>query len=140
MADFTIRVALPADLDSIVDLSEQSSEHAQTTALRWIGSGGTRVAVQCGSIVGFSVTERTFFGNDFIEMLQVSKDTRRRGVASMLLDAVSAEHGTEKVFTSTNLSNSPMQALLTRLGWESVGIVYGLDEGDPELFYKAPLR
>jgi hypothetical protein len=31
-----------------------------------------------------------------------------------------------------------MQRLLARLGWSSVGIVYGLDEGDPELFYLAP--
>jgi hypothetical protein len=31
-----------------------------------------------------------------------------------------------------------MQRLLARLGWRSVGIVYGLDEGDPELFYLAP--
>ena len=31
-----------------------------------------------------------------------------------------------------------MQRLLARLAWRSVGIVYGLDEGDPELFYLAP--
>jgi hypothetical protein len=31
-----------------------------------------------------------------------------------------------------------MQRLLGRLGWRSVGIVYGLDEGGPELFYLAP--
>ena len=43
-----------------------------------------------------------------------------------------------KLFTSTNLSNQPMQRLLARLGWRSGGIVYGLDEGDPELFLLAP--
>ncbi|HUZ56480.1 MAG TPA: hypothetical protein VMU94_28645 [Streptosporangiaceae bacterium] len=37
-----------------------------------------------------------------------------------------------------NLSNQPMQRLLARLGWRSVGIVYGLDEGDPELLFLAP--
>jgi hypothetical protein len=31
-----------------------------------------------------------------------------------------------------------MQRLLGRLGWQSAGIVYGLDEGDPELFFLAP--
>ena len=45
---------------------------------------------------------------------------------------------TAKLFTSTNLSNQPMQRLLARPGWRSVGIIYGLDEGDPELFFLAP--
>jgi len=54
-----------------------------------------------------------------------------------LLDA-QRQRDTAKLFTSTNLSNQPMQRLLARLGWRSVGIVYGLDEGDPELFYLAP--
>jgi len=40
--------------------------------------------------------------------------------------------------TSTNLSNQPMKRLLARLGWRSVGVVCGLDEGDPELFFLAP--
>jgi hypothetical protein len=31
-----------------------------------------------------------------------------------------------------------MQRLLTRTGWRSAGIVYGLDEDDPELFFRAP--
>ncbi|MGB3686607.1 MAG: hypothetical protein WA991_12360 [Ornithinimicrobium sp.] len=65
---------------------------------------------------------------------------RPAGVASMLLDAASAQRSTEKMFTSTNLSNSPMQALLVHLRWESMGIVYGPDDADPELFYKAPTR
>ncbi|MGB3686756.1 MAG: GNAT family N-acetyltransferase [Ornithinimicrobium sp.] len=140
MADSTIRAALPDDFEGVAGVLEQPSEETRATAIRWIGSGGTLVAVRRGSIVGFSVTTPTFFGNDFIEMLQVRKDARRRGVASMLLDAASAQRCTEKMFTSTNLSNSPMQALLGHLRWESVGIVYGLDDADPELFYKASTR
>jgi hypothetical protein len=31
-----------------------------------------------------------------------------------------------------------MQRLLARLGWRSVGIIYGLDEGDAELFFLDP--
>jgi len=31
-----------------------------------------------------------------------------------------------------------MKRLLARLGWRSVGVVCGLDEGDPELFFLAP--
>lgn len=131
---------MPGDVDGVAEMLDQSSNETRTTAWCWIGSGGTRVVVQRGSVVGFSVMAPTFFGNDFIEMLQVRKDARRCGVASMLLNAASAQRGTEKLFTSTNLSNSPMQKVLSRLGWESVGIVYGLDDADPELFYKAPPR
>lgn len=117
---------------------EQLSEETRATAIRWVGSGGTRVAVRRRNIGGFSVTAPTFFANDFIEMLQVRKDARRRAVASTLLNAASNQRSTEKLFTSTNLFSVPMQAVLSQLGWESVGIVYGLDDADPELFFKAP--
>jgi RimJ/RimL family protein N-acetyltransferase len=41
----------------------------------------------------------------------------------------------QKLFTSTNESNKPMQALLDQLGYERSGIVENLDEADPELIY-----
>ncbi|MFJ7630855.1 hypothetical protein ACIQZN_30680 [Streptomyces sp. NPDC097595] len=43
--------------------------------------------------------------------------------------------GTPKLFTSTNVSNQPMQRLLQRAGWTPAGLLHGLDEDDPELFY-----
>lgn len=42
---------------------------------------------------------------------------------------------TTKLFTSTNLSNLPMQALLTKLGYRLSGVIHNLDDGDPELVY-----
>lgn len=39
------------------------------------------------------------------------------------------------VFTSTNESNAPMQALPAAEGWELSGKLDGLDDGDPELVY-----
>jgi hypothetical protein len=33
-----------------------------------------------------------------------------------------------------------MRALLNKLGYAEVGVVDGLDEGDPEVFYMKPLR
>ena len=42
---------------------------------------------------------------------------------------------TEKIFTSTNLSNFPMQALLAKLGYKLSGVIHNLDEDDPELVY-----
>ncbi|MFD9866218.1 hypothetical protein ACFXI8_15045 [Streptomyces niveus] len=31
-----------------------------------------------------------------------------------------------------------MRRLLSRAGWQRTGILHGLDEGDPELFYLCP--
>ncbi len=42
---------------------------------------------------------------------------------------------TAKLFTSTNLSNLPMQSLLIQRGYRLAGIIHDLDEGDPELVY-----
>ncbi|WP_406163621.1 MULTISPECIES: GNAT family N-acetyltransferase [unclassified Streptomyces] len=65
----------------------------------------------------------------------VASSARSRGVGHRLLDAVAASCTTPKLFTSTNVSNQPMQRLLQRVGWSPVGLLHGLDEGDPELFY-----
>jgi hypothetical protein len=42
---------------------------------------------------------------------------------------------TAKLFTSTNLSNLPMQPLLAKLGYKLSGVIHNLDEDDPELVY-----
>jgi ribosomal protein S18 acetylase RimI-like enzyme len=105
---------------------------------RWVTNGSMRVAVAADEIVGCCVTERAFFGHWFVGTLMVAEDSRGQGIGAELLLDAQRQRDTAKLFTSTNLSNQPMQRLLARLGWRSVGIVYGLDEGDPELFYLAP--
>jgi hypothetical protein len=55
-----------------------------------------------------------------------------------LLAAVATSCTTAKLFTSTNVSNHPMQQLLQSAGWRPVGLLHGLDEGDPELFHLCP--
>jgi GNAT superfamily N-acetyltransferase len=68
-------------------------------------------------------------------MLMVAESARGHGVGERLLRAAAASCRTAKLFTSTNLSNHPMQLLLQRVGWRPVGMVHGLDDGDPEVFY-----
>ncbi|MEU8323958.1 GNAT family N-acetyltransferase [Nonomuraea sp. NPDC048881] len=70
-----------------------------------------------------------------VTMLMVAEPARGHGVGERLLRAAAASCRTVKLFTSTNLSNHPMQRLLQRVGWQPVGMVHGLDEGDPEVFY-----
>jgi len=136
--DLHVRAADPSDVAAILELFPTDSDSATRAVHHWVDSGSTRVCEQQGKLVGFAVTEATFFGHEFVEMLRVAPSARRMGAGSLLLSVISSERATSKLFTSTNLSNTPMQTLLKGLSWSSAGIVYGLDDDDPELFYAAP--
>jgi ribosomal protein S18 acetylase RimI-like enzyme len=93
------------------------------------------VAVALGQILGYSVFGYTFYDNGFISMVYVADGHRRHGVGEALMRRSESECQTPKLFTSTNLSNLPMQALLNKLGYTLSGIIHNLDEGDPEVVY-----
>jgi len=137
----SIRDATSADMSRVVALDTVAAAGdgtRQAAIAHWIADGSMRVAVVADEIVGYCVAERAFFGHWFVVMLMVAEAARGQGVGAELLLDAQRERAAAKLFTSTNLSNQPMQRLLARLGWRSAGIVYGLDEGDPELFYLAP--
>ncbi|MGN8051229.1 GNAT family N-acetyltransferase [Curtobacterium sp. 22159] len=117
---------------------EQPLNECHDAVEQWLERSRVWLATDGVTVLGFAVTDQSFFGNKFVELVRVLPAARRRGVASGLLAAVSAARRTPKLFTSTNLSNHPMQLVLATLGWTFAGIVYGLDDGDPELFYQAP--
>jgi ribosomal protein S18 acetylase RimI-like enzyme len=102
---------------------------------RWCRAGSVLVADTPAGLVGYCVVEYTFFEQGFVTMIMVAESARGHGVGERLLRAAAASCQTAKLFTSTNLSNHPMQRLLQRVGWRSVGMVHGLDDGDPEVFY-----
>jgi GNAT superfamily N-acetyltransferase len=81
------------------------------------------------------VLEYTFFDQGFVPMVYVAESWRRHGVGAALLEALARRCTTPKLFTSTNASNGPMQALLANAGFVPSGIVHNLDPGDPELIY-----
>ena len=87
-------------------------------------------------VVGYVVTApRQFFDRDFVELLVVHDDYRRRGIGRALLGAAVDRAGTSRVFSSTNESNVAMRALFTAEGWTLSGRLDGLDPGDPEVVY-----
>lgn len=97
--------------------------------------GGLSVAIVDGAIKGFACLDHTyFFGKPFVSLLIVAPDARRLGIGTGLL----AHHANQlaEVWTSTNQSNKPMRALLEKAGWTFCGAITGLDEGDPEHFYR----
>lgn len=141
--EITIRDALAADVPLLAQadpLAAAGHSGRRSSIQRWAAAGSTRVAEARAQVIGYCVTEHTFFGQSFVTMLMVTANARGHGAGTRLLLDAQQRRNTDKLFTSTNLSNQPMQRLLTRLGWQSAGIIYGLDDGDPELFFLAPAR
>ncbi len=105
-----------------------------------VREGRAYVAVLDGRVAGYAVLEHSFFERGFISMLMVGPAHCRRGVGTALVRHVETLCESERIFTSTNQSNLPMQSLLGKLGYRYSGLVEDLDPGDPELFFSRQLR
>lgn len=86
-------------------------------------------------VAGYAILDYTFFGHGFIPLVYVHAEYRRHKIGQALLGHLEKACKTPKLFTSTNMSNVPMQALLNRQGYQLSGVIHNLDEGDPELVY-----
>lgn len=133
----TIRVATAADIDNILafDLIAQGEPVRQAFIRKAVQAGHCTVVAVEGQAVAYLIMERNFFGWPFIELVYVQSDQRQYGYATALMRYIERTCGSEKLFTSTNLSNLHMQRLLEKLGYTISGVVHNLDEGDPEVFY-----
>jgi ribosomal protein S18 acetylase RimI-like enzyme len=100
--------------------------------------GRMRIATLNDRAVGYSVVAPWFLGAAFLALLYVDPAMRGRGIGFRLLEDFEGVHGPQ-VFTSTNLSNEPMQRLLRLRLWKPCGMLNGLDEGDPEIFFSKAL-
>lgn len=85
--------------------------------------------------VGFVIFDYRFFDQGWIELIIVDAKYRGKGMGAQAMDLICRQSKTNKVFTSTNSSNAPMQRALSKIGFTFAGKIIGLDEGDPELFY-----
>ena len=137
-----VRAATASDLESVLKiakLASTSTERDSLLTLR-IESGECLVRENQSRVVGFvTLARRSFFGRDFIELLAVDPDYRRKGVGGALLRGSVNEATTSAIFVSANLSNHAMLNLLRKEQWQFSGELEGLDEGDPELvFYRSP--
>ncbi|MFD4034714.1 GNAT family N-acetyltransferase [Streptomyces sp. NPDC058637] len=121
-----------AQTDSLAAAGDQAR---RDSIRRWCEHGLVLMAQDASGPLGYSVLEYNFFEQGFVTMLMVAPGTRRRGVGARLLKATESACTTAKLFTSANVSNHPMQLLLQHAGWDPVGLLHGLDENDPELFY-----
>lgn len=125
-------IACAVTIDEELLGSNERAEYIASVA----ENGGLSVATLRGDIQAFCCLDHGyFFGKPFISLLIVSFDARRLGLATGLLSYNSSKY--QEVWTSTNQSNSAMRKLLDEAAWRYCGKLSGLDEGDPERFYRS---
>jgi ribosomal protein S18 acetylase RimI-like enzyme len=131
-----IRSAEPTDIPAILVIDRVAVHDPGRVDFiqRVVGEGACFLA-EDDEVLGYAVLEYTFFEQAFISLVYIRAESRRSGAGSALVQYLETLCRTPKIFTSTNLSNRPMQALLEKLGYRLSGAIHDLDEGDPELIY-----
>ena len=132
-----IRKAKKSNIEAIISVDHVAvhDENRRRHICEWVSGDSAIVAIVDDAVVGYAVLEYTFFSHGFISMLIVAEASRRKGVGTALVSHLEGICKTGKLFTSTNKSNEPMQALMQSMSYEPSGVVHNLDDGDPELFY-----
>lgn len=141
----SFRLAAQADLEQIIarQTLRESPYPGPDLIRRWVRSKCFWVAMteskftgpEVGRLVGWMSLEYTFFEEGFVGTLWVEDDFRRQGIGTSLVRKGREICKTERLWTSTNESNKPMQRLLEAVGWEHSGTIRHLDPGDPEMIY-----
>jgi GNAT superfamily N-acetyltransferase len=137
-----IRKAVEGDADGIISFDHvaQREEQRRSFILDSVRNGTAWVGVLDDRVVGYAVLEYTFYGRGFISMLYMHPEHRGNGFGTALVQHLEGVCRTEKLFTSTNESNRPMQGLMAKLEYSCSGIINNLDPGDPEIVYFKQLR
>jgi GNAT superfamily N-acetyltransferase len=148
MDGLVIRDALSADLPALIALDREVRVGGDqpSHAAEWLDdpasflgaciAAGECVVAELGGVpVGYAVLHYHFFHSGMIDMVIVRQPWRRKGVGRALVRHLADRCTSPRVWISTNLSNTPMQALLAAEGFAMSGFIEGLDEGDPELVF-----
>ena len=138
----SLRPAVEGDLEALcsLDLIARQQNERREFIRDEVASGNCFVAVMNDAVVGYGVLNYTFHHHGCIDMLYVDSAHRRCGAGAALLKHMESLCKTPKLFTSTNLSNLPMQSLLAKLNYVLSGVIHNLDDGDPEIVYFKRLR
>jgi ribosomal protein S18 acetylase RimI-like enzyme len=138
----TVRKAVPVEIDAVVkcDAYTQSRTSRRAFIESAIARGQCSVTVSGDRIAGFVVLNYSFFEQGFVPLIVVAPEYRRAGIGLELLRTVQAECSTDKLFTSTNSSNTAARQLFSEAGLVRSGVIENLDAQDPELGYFKRLR
>jgi GNAT superfamily N-acetyltransferase len=137
MTGLRVELATPADIAAIQAIDPRVGDIAGRAAFleRAVWAGECWLARRNGEIDGFAVFDRSLYDQPFVSLLYVVPERRGAGVATALMMHIETICPGEKLFTSTNESNTPMQRLCERLGFIRSGWIENLDKGDPEIIY-----
>jgi ribosomal protein S18 acetylase RimI-like enzyme len=132
-----IKKATPKDLPAILEVMRIGSNVDHTEFVKKsVRAGKCFVISVADKLTGFVILGNSLFYNQqFIELLIVHPEYRRRGIATALIKRMESICITPKLFTSTNQSNIPAQKTYEANGFIRSGYIENLDEGDPEIIY-----
>ncbi len=135
--NYKIRLADVTDIKAIAafDHVAQNDSKRIDFIKRTVNASECYVAESENQIVAYGVLNYYFYDQGMIDMLYVHADYRHKGLGTKLLKHFISICKTEKLFSSTNESNGPMRNLFEKEGFERSGVIYNLDEDDPELVY-----
>jgi ribosomal protein S18 acetylase RimI-like enzyme len=135
---FVIRPANGLDIEALaaIDMLAQTSSQRREFIMRSVANGRCSVLITPGGQpAGYGVLDYSFYEYGFVPLIYVDAAHRCLGAGRLLLRHLENLCQTPKLFTSTNLSNLAMQALLGKMDYRLSGVLHDLDEGDPELVY-----
>ncbi|WP_336950863.1 GNAT family N-acetyltransferase [Acinetobacter sp. AS167] len=135
-----IRLATENDIKNLITIDSVASNDPQRVIQihNWCMKGACFLAEEYGEVMGYGVLNYNFFECGFIEMLMVGEKYRRCGAGRALLNSLKSKCQHPKLFTTTNLSNIPMQRLLMTSGFIASGQIDNIDDNDPELVFFQP--
>lgn len=104
-----------------------------------IDDGRLHVVEVDGAIAGFVVeSKKGLLGRPYVEYLAVKEEYRRQKIASKLLGHMESRHLSNRLFISTESTNTSMLNLLKRKGYKKAGTISkaNLSGADEVYFYK----
>jgi len=122
------------------DIKQPEDSSRENYIEKSVLSGVTWIAVIDQNPVGYVVLNRSLFDRLTIDMLMIDVNHRRSGIGRGLFEYIEGECDGVELWTSTNLSNIPMQKLLIALNYKMTGFVDNLDPNDPEIIYFKKLK
>jgi RimJ/RimL family protein N-acetyltransferase len=127
--------AIVVDFDYSLDKDEHIKLNREEKITKAISNDECFLILADDKEVGFVIFDYRFFDQGWIELIIIDEKYRGKGIGGKTFDLVCEQSKSDKVFTSTNSSNTQMQKALEKANFSFAGELKGLDEGDPELFY-----
>lgn len=123
------------DFDYRLDKEEHIKLNREEKITKAISNDECFLILADKQAIGFVIFDYRFFDQGWIELIVIDEEYRGKGIGGKVFDLICEQCKTDKIFTSTNSSNTRMQRALAKSDFSFAGELNGLDDGDPERFY-----